>query len=72
MERATYVAENRPELLEEIDAGRKTISGAYAEAKKSKAEEAKTLKAYAMDHLNMGMVPCVDGNHKMFGHMEAK
>lgn len=33
LERATYIAKNRPDLMEQVDAGVKSITGAYNEAK---------------------------------------
>ena len=44
-ERASYIADHCPDLLDQIDTGEKSISGAYAEAKAEQKEaDAKELK----------------------------
>ena len=38
LERATYLFNNRPDLLDQVDEGKKTIYGAYEEAKRERQQ----------------------------------
>lgn len=72
LERATYVADHRPDLMDEIDTGTKTIYEAYNEAKGiSKKPRAVPSKPSTVDiPANMGIVHGLNGN--MLGHIDAK
>lgn len=57
LERATYVAEHRPDLMEQVDAGQKSISTAYEEAKgRSKRKKQNVQIEVTPAHESMGMV----------------
>jgi len=64
-ERAAYVADASPELLDQIDAGEKSISGAYSEAKQRRLALRQAREE--MQSYGMGMVENSSGG-KMFGH----
>jgi len=64
LERATYVAKNRPDLMEKVDAKEMTVGGAY---KQARTEARKALKE-EMKKNGMGILTFDDG-HKLYGHI---
>ena len=61
LERATFVADNRPDLMQKVDAKEMTIGGAYAEAKGKRKKLPENLPE------GMGIVHGINGD--MLGHI---
>lgn len=67
LERATFVARNNPELMKEIDSGKKTITRAYEETKGiDRKKPSSTLPTSEPLPPNMGII------HGMLGHIDSE
>lgn len=68
LERATFVADKRPDLMDEVDAGTKSIYRAYGEAKGLPPQKTTSKKGTGKIELpaNMGMI------HGMLGHIDSE